>query len=159
MENQVSYIVEIHSGHFEPNGMTSETKKFDNGELLKARSQALEFASSALADLEMEASDEDCAYSVDVFFQFNNEMHQIFGVDHEEVVPGLIEEAKIFLKNGLITNNELTLVYLNTKSHKQDPGNPVFVLSIEELKNWPSMEFKEHFVIAQDLELIFEDDF
>ncbi len=159
MENKVGYIVEIHSGQIGSKGMTNETQRFDEGELLKARSQAIEFASSTLVDLEMESSDEDFAFSVDVFFQFNDELLQIFGADREEVIPGLIEEAKILLKKGLISKNELTTIFQNNKSHEEDPGNPQFVFSKGDLKNWPSMESSEHFIIAQNLELIFIDDF
>lgn len=157
MENKVGYIVEIHSGQIGSKGMTNETQRFDEGELLKARSQAIEFASSTLVDLEMESADEDFAFSVDVFFQFNDELLQIFGADREEVIPGLIEETKILLKKGLISKNELTPIFQNKKNHEEDPWNPQFVFSTEDLKNLPSFKYDECLVISQDLELITED--
>jgi hypothetical protein len=158
MENSIGYIVEIHSGQIQPEGITNETQNFNKGELLKARSEALEFASSSLVELEMEGSEENFAFSVDVYFQNTDGRYQIFGSEYEEVVIGLIEEAKFFQKNGLIKPDELTTIYMNKKTHKEDPGNPIVVVSKDELKHWPDMEYDEVSVLKQDLELIFDEE-
>lgn len=158
MENSTGYIVEIHSGKIQPEGMTNETQNFNKSELLKARSEALEFASSSLVELEMEGSEENFAFSVDVYFQNTDGRYQIFGAEYEEVVIGLIEEAKFFQKNGLIKPDELATIHFNKKTHKEDAGNPIVVLSKNELKHWPGMEYDEFSVIKQDLKLIFDEE-
>lgn len=156
MENKIGYIVEIHSGQITPKGVTNETQTFEKGELLKARSQALEFASNALVDIEMEAAEENFSFSVDAYFLNQDKSYKIFGSDLELVIPGLIEEAKYFLENGLIAQNDLSKVYLNKKTHKEDPGNPQCVFSEEDLKNWPSFEYDECLVLTHDLDIITE---
>jgi hypothetical protein len=155
MENSTGYIVEIHSGQIQPGGITNETQNFNKSELLKARSEALEFASSSIEELKMEGSEENFAFSVDVYFQNTDGRHQIFGAEYEEVVIGLIEEAKFFQKNGLIKPDELTTIYFNKKTQKKDPRNPIVVVSKDELKRWSSMEYDEVSVLKQDLKLIF----
>jgi hypothetical protein len=158
MENQFTYIVEITPDGCKKGGMNTEKISINLSDPFEARADAIDHAITEINDPEL-LDEEEGDPTVEVFFQVNDKAHLIFSDDLENALVGLEEEAKQYLKSGLIQKDKLTPVYKNKKSASDDYSIPVFVLDPEELKRYPKMEYEIIHILDMNVEEILNHDY
>jgi hypothetical protein len=134
-----------------------KTEQFKNAlNPLESRSLALntayEWRDYLISQIDFEVDEED-NFTVEVFFNINQESHLVFGQNDLKVVQGLVAEADHYKINGLLSDESLTSIFLN--QDEQDRINPAWVYSREEVDNSFGGHYEEVFILSEDFNLIF----
>jgi len=160
------YIVDYYYGSIEKMNIKFKRVTFKDPDLLKARREAIEYATKPWRDIQNDKYDGPRLekilnkiiniISVRASFCPNkDEQIVIYGDDEHTVLTGLDAEAEYYLDHDLIEEDNLIEIYENEKDEDEDEVNPTFQLAKDYLEKEPDFDYYIVHVISEDLEEIF----